>query len=540
MPALYQLAPHAQFVAEGRPFADVEPGLTVPGTDMPDPGYYTVAEIEMEIDAVVSAHPMIAQKVNLSTLTGFFTHDGRSIFALKVSDNVAIDEDERAIIIAAQHHARELNSPHMVIGAMQRVTSAYGTDPDLTNVVNDSEIWFVPMVNPDGVHHVWTVDNFWRKNRRPNGGSSFGVDLNRNFDFNWTSPCDGSNNPNSSTYRGPSAASEPETQVMQSLSNLLAPEIYLDFHSSGQEVLHTYPPCVSINPTLTAYITTYANDLRAPMGFAFRFPSASGEAPEHHWARNGTMSFLIEIGTSFQPPFSVTIAEENTVWPGVRHALTTWAPAVRGHVRSLFQNEPIEATITVSPSWFNLGEGYRSRARDGRYALWLGTGQTYQVTYAAPGFLPHTETVTVTSLNNPQTREVVLVPDFAPITLDVLGAPTVGSTIDLELFSQGDGGLPYLVLLSGDTTPGIVVGPRTIPLREDGLLGDSVFGLGGLLTNNFSVLPVASETATASFTIPPLPFLAGVTLYAGGLTLELGYPALIKKFTPAVPITFLP
>ena len=89
---------------------------------------------------------------------------------------VAIPSRARpAIVIAAQHHARELNSPVMVLGAMQRILADYATDPQLQALVDGYELYFVPMVNPDGVNHVWTVDDFWRKNRR-NNGSSYGME----------------------------------------------------------------------------------------------------------------------------------------------------------------------------------------------------------------------------------------------------------------------------------------------------------------------------------------------------------------------------
>ncbi|MBM4063983.1 MAG: zinc carboxypeptidase, partial [Planctomycetes bacterium] len=278
--ALLSIAPAARFVDYGRPFHEVELERAIAGgQDIPDPGYYTVAEIEAAIDAQVALYPTRARKVNLSTLPGgLFTHEGRPIYALKVSDNVTTDEDEPAIVIAAQHHARELNSPVMVLGAMQRVLAAYGSNPTLTAVVNGYELYFVPMVNPDGVNHVWTVDDMWRKNRRNNGGGVFGVDLNRNYPFLWNL-CGASTLPNSDTYSGPAAGSEPETQVMRNLVALLRPEIYLDFHSSGQQVLRTYAPCATTSATMDTFVERYVDDLRAPMTYGKRDPSASGEAP---------------------------------------------------------------------------------------------------------------------------------------------------------------------------------------------------------------------------------------------------------------------
>ena len=406
------LLPTAVYQREVRSFQQTfNQAVAALGTDNPPPtAYYTVAEIEAAIDAEVAAHPTIAQKVDLSALPGGMqTWDGNSIYALKVSDNVASDEDEPAMFVIAQHHARELNSPHMVIGAMNRVLNLYATDPAIQTVVDDYELYFVPMVNPDGVDYVWNVDEFWRKNRCPNSGGSFGVDLNRNYPFLW-GLCGSSTNQTSNTYRGTAPASEPETVTMRNAIERLRPEVYLDFHSSGQEVLRTYAPCANETTTTFNLIERYVDDLRAPMTYGKRYPSASGEAPEDHWASGGTMSFLIEIGTSFQPDFTLTVAEEARVWPGVEHVLTSWRPAVRGHVTSSDGNLPLDAKITFSPGIFNSGEETHSRERDGRYGLWLPLG-SWTVTYEAPGHLPTTRNVNVTSYDNPVVQDVVLTKD---------------------------------------------------------------------------------------------------------------------------------
>ena len=405
------LLPAATFKRDVRPFRQsYNQALAASGIDNPPLAYYTVAEIEAAIDAEVAADPAIAAKVDLSALPGgALTHEGRAIYALKISDNVAADEDEPAIFVIAQHHARELNSPHMVIGAMQRVVAAYATDPAIQAVVDNYELYFVPMVNPDGVDHVWNVDEFWRKNRRQNSNGSFGVDLNRNYPFLW-GQCGASTNQNSGTYRGPAAASEPETITMRNAIETLRPEIYIDFHSSGQEVLRTYAPCANEPSVVAAWIERYVDDLRAPMSYGKRYPSASGEAPEDHWASGGTMSFLIEIGTSFQPDFSLTVAEEARVWPGVERALTAWRPSVRGHVTSSAGGQPLEADIAISPAVFTLGEQTRSRRRDGRYGLWLPLG-TWTVAYSAPGHLPTSITVNVTSYDQPVLHDITLTKD---------------------------------------------------------------------------------------------------------------------------------
>ncbi|MFY9345924.1 MAG: M14 family zinc carboxypeptidase [Planctomycetota bacterium] len=534
---LLAIAPRAEMVGIGRPFHEVEAERIAAGED-PDASYYTVAEIEAEIDAQVALHPTRAQKVNLSTLPGgVLTHEGRPIYALKVSDNVAASEDEPAIVFAAQHHARELNSPHMVIRAMQRVLADYATDPQIQATVDGYELWFVPMVNPDGVNHVWNVYDMWRKNRR-NNGTSFGVDLNRNYPFLW-GLCGASTSPSSDTYRGPSAGSEPETQVMRNLIATVRPEIYLDVHSSGRDVLRMWAPCANVNPTMEAFQQTYCDDLRTPMGYDTRDPSASGEAPEDHYSSGGTLSYLIEVDVgSFQPAFAVTVAEELLVWPGVRRAFTTWRAAVRGHVRSALGSAPLVSTITFTPSVLNHGEVTKSRSSDGRYGLWLPVG-AWNVTFAAAGHVSRTFPVTVASLNNPLALDVMLEPTGPVATTTKVGSGSIGTAVTFTYTSPGDAGKDGLIGWSLGTAPGIHLGfNRYLPLNHDFLMDMALSG-NPFLSPTWVTLN-GSAQAQSVLLIPNETWLIGFTTYVAGITIDPAYQYTIKTWSAPLATTIIP
>lgn len=537
--AFRTIAPRAQLVDRGRPFREIaaERALARP-VDGPGTEYLTVAEAEQLMDQAAATWPSLARKVDISLLPGGqLTHEGRHMFALKVSDNVAVDEDEPAILIAAQSHARELNSPIMVTGAWDRVLSGYAADPALQSVVDGCELWFVPVMNPDGVEHVWNVDNFWRKNRRNNGSGSFGVDQNRNYPFLW-GLCGASTLTSSSTYRGPSPGSEPEVQTMRNLVALLRPEIYLDFHSYGREVLRMWAPCATVDPIMAAWQQRYADDLRTPMSYATRDPSASGEAPEDHYSAGGTLSFLTEIGTSFQPLYSSTVTEEARVWPGVRRALTTWRPTLRGHVRSSLGGTPIEATVTFAPNTMQHGEQTRSRARDGRYALWLPLG-IWDVTWSAPGYHGRSRRVDVATYDAPVQVEVELDPVSPVPVLAKQGSERIGTTVTLTYTSPGDAGRVHLIGWSLGTSPGIDLGGlRVIPLNGDFLMEAAMRG-NPILAPTWGTLD-AGGTAQAFLTIPGEPALAGLTTYVAGITWEPGYTFGVKKWSAPVPITVQP
>jgi hypothetical protein len=536
VPLLLAIAPNAACLGAGRPFHEIALENMVAGVDI-DPGYYTVAETEAFLDTQVALHPTRATKVNLSTLPGgVLTHQGRPIWAVKVSDNPGVDEDEPAIVIAAQHHSRELNTPHMVLRALERTLADYATDPAIQALVDSHEVWFVPMVNPDGVDYVWNTNNLWRKNRR-NNGTSYGVDLNRNYPFLWGA-CGASSTPSSDTYKGPSAGSEPEVVVMRNLIARVRPELYLDVHSYGRDVLRMWAPCATVNPTMQAFQQIYCDDLRAPMGYDTRDPSASGEAPEDHFSSGGTLSFLIEVGLEFQPVFTSTVTEEATVWLGIRRAFTTWAPALRGHVRSALGSAPLAATITFAPNVFNHGEVTKSRALDGRYGLWLPVG-TWNVSFAAPGHVTRTIPITVANLNSPVVVDVLLETSGALATMVKNGSGSLGTAVTFTYTSPGDAGKGGLIGWSLGTAPGIPLGgQRVLPLNHD-FLFDLALGGNPVLSPTWVTLNGAGQSQSVLL-VPNEVWLVGITSYVAGITVDPAYQYTIKTWSPPVGVTIVP
>ena len=139
------------------------------------------------------------------------------------------------ILMVAGLHPREWIAPPQLINLAQRLLQTNST----TEVYRTNlEIWIVPIANPDGYIYSWQSDRSWRKNRRKNNDGSFGVDLNRNFLYQWGEG-DSSNNTLDETYHGPTAASEPETKALQQFidnHNLLA---VVDIHAYDQSL--SYP-----------------------------------------------------------------------------------------------------------------------------------------------------------------------------------------------------------------------------------------------------------------------------------------------------------
>jgi hypothetical protein len=198
--------------------------------------FHTYSETVAELDAVHAAYPQItAEKVSLGT-----SHEGREIWAIKVSDNPELQENEPEVLFDALHHAREVITVEVVLNTLNHLCRNYGTDPDVTFLVDHRQIWFVPIVNPDGF--VYNETNWpagggmWRKNRSDNGGGSYGVDPNRNYPYQWGG-VGSSGNPDSETYRGPSPASEPEVQALMGLIEAHQFVTHQSYHSYADLIL---------------------------------------------------------------------------------------------------------------------------------------------------------------------------------------------------------------------------------------------------------------------------------------------------------------
>ncbi|MDQ3022093.1 MAG: T9SS type A sorting domain-containing protein [Bacteroidota bacterium] len=204
-------------------------------------GYYTYNEVVQKLDSMRIQHPnIISVKQNLG-----LTHENRAVWSVKISDNPDINEStaEAPIYFDALHHAREPQSMAGVMYFMYWLLDNYGTNPEATYLINNRELFFVPVANPDGyVYNQSTNPNgggFWRKNRRNNSGS-FGVDLNRNYNYGWGFDSGSSNDPESDIYRGPSAGSEPETQAIKNFVLQIRPKISFSNHSVAGRYLNPY------------------------------------------------------------------------------------------------------------------------------------------------------------------------------------------------------------------------------------------------------------------------------------------------------------
>ena len=172
-----------------------------------DAGYHDYAEMAAETQAVAT-NPAFNGLVSRFSVGK--SYENRDLWAAKVSDNVAADENEPEVLFTCGQHAREHLTIEMCLYVLNELLSQYTSDARVRGLVDSREIWIIFNVNPDGAEYDVATGAYrsWRKNRQPNAGSSsVGTDLNRNFAYNWGC-CGGSSGTFSSeTYRGASAFS---------------------------------------------------------------------------------------------------------------------------------------------------------------------------------------------------------------------------------------------------------------------------------------------------------------------------------------------
>ncbi len=194
--------------------------------------YYTYWEMTDSVIAFAARYPEICSLFVIGT-----TSQNRDILCLKISDNASVEEDEPACYFSGSTHGDEPMGTSIVMAFLQQILSGYGTDPLSTWLVNNREIYTVPILNPDC--SVFCSDSggagvYWRKNRRVVVPPNIGVDPSRNHGYKWGYDNVGSSpNPSSHAYRGPYAWSDAEATAARDLEAAHRFRTEQDFHCFG-------------------------------------------------------------------------------------------------------------------------------------------------------------------------------------------------------------------------------------------------------------------------------------------------------------------
>ncbi|NDI35517.1 M14 family zinc carboxypeptidase [Chengkuizengella sediminis] len=282
-----------------------------------DANYHNYGEMVDEIDQAAIDHPNILEKFSIGQ-----TYEGRDLWVVKISDNPSVDEDEAEVLYVGLHHAREHLTVEMTLYLMDLFTDQYGTDAEITNLVDNREIYLVFNLNADGGEY--DVRNgsydFWRKNRQINSGSSYvGTDLNRNYGYNWGCCGGSSGNTSSDTYRGSSPFSAPETNALKNFveSRIIDGKMQIttavSFHTYGELILYPYGYTYTDVPSDMTQddhdvMVTLANQMANMNGYTPQQSSelyiTDGDMTDWTYGEHKIMSFTYEMyPTSSNPGF---------------------------------------------------------------------------------------------------------------------------------------------------------------------------------------------------------------------------------------------
>lgn len=234
-------------------------------------GHHTYSELLDELDTMREQFPeLISSKEPIGTTTSV---EGRPVYWVRISNNPDETQSKPQVLYTALTHAREPISMQQMLYQMWYLLENYGDDPEITYLVDNLEFLFIPCLNPDGyIYNENTNPNgggMWRKNRSTNSDETQGVDLNRNFGYMWGYDDSGSSpNGSSDTYRGPSAFSEPETQLIKQFCEEREISLALNNHTYSDILIYPWGFDNQLTPDSLIFIN-YAQLLTEENEYAY-------------------------------------------------------------------------------------------------------------------------------------------------------------------------------------------------------------------------------------------------------------------------------
>ncbi len=351
------------------------------------PCYRTVEETHADLSTLAADHPDLASWLDVGDswekVTGALP--GYDLHAL-VLTNRAVPGPKPKFLLMAAIHARELATAELAARFAEGLVADYGTDPDVTWLLDYFELHVLPMTNPDGRKQAESGE-YWRKNTDDDDGCAifpyYGTDLNRNSSFHWggasTSPC-------YETYQGPSAASEPETQAIEDYAAGVFPDqrgpgdddpapddatgVFITLHSYGDLVLFPYGfrPTSSPNHTQLetlgrkfGYFNGYEVCQSGEPGCIY---ATTGTTDDWAYGELGLAAYTFELGTAF---FQGCSYFEGTILSRNLPALLYAFKAARRPYQTPAGPESLDVTVTPTTTVVGTAVTLTAVADDTRY-----------------------------------------------------------------------------------------------------------------------------------------------------------------------------
>ncbi len=226
--------------------------------------------------------------------------EGRPVYALNISGGT----NKPSALVMGLTHAREWISSEVPTALVEEIVSKYPSDKNIKQLVDNRSIWIIPVVNPDGLVYSQTKSKMWRKNRRANSDKSYGVDLNRNYGYQWGT-VGASTYPGSDTYHGTAPFSEPCSTAVKQLAEREKFRTSVSFHSYSELVLfpfgYAYEAVAKDEQLLSELAKAMAKfNGYEPTKSSDLYP-AMGDSDDWLYGAMGALSFTIELGSQFVP-----------------------------------------------------------------------------------------------------------------------------------------------------------------------------------------------------------------------------------------------
>ena len=310
-------------------------------------GFYKYQDMLDALDDMAAMYPnLITVKAPIST---FLTHENRPIYHVKISDNPNTEESstEPNVLYTAIHHAREPLSMSQTIFYMWYLLENYATDDEVKFLVDNTQMFFVPCINPDGYLENEAEDpsgfGMHRKNKAPVGTNNPGVDLNRNYSYGWNTT-GVSANQNNDTYPGSGPFSEPETQAMKWLTETHGFVLASNSHTYGDQLLHPIGTTDAEFADHHDYFEDYTNHMAMYNGYLAQKSSglypASGDSDDYMYKvdigvgnKDTVFAMTPEVGDAFWPtqagivPTCIEMIHPNLVLSHLAHKYHVLADA---------------------------------------------------------------------------------------------------------------------------------------------------------------------------------------------------------------------
>jgi len=367
--------------------------------------YHDYAALTTALQEYAAAHPAISRLVSLGQSVR-----GRELWAMKITDNPAVEEDEPEVKYVSTIHGDEPVGTEMCLYFIDELLNDYGADPRITSLVDETEIWIVPLMNPDG-------------REAATRGNAHGVDLNRNFP-------DGAVSPIGSIFDGSpmdTAGREVETVRIMEWSAEQSFTLSANFHTGSLVVNYPYDNDglgSVFSPTPDEDLFVHVSEL-----YSVHNPPMWNSPSFFHGITNGAAWYTITGGMQdwhyrYLSCNEVTIELSNVFWPAESTLPSYWADngesmlsyfeavhmGVRGLVTDAVTGSPVYAAVSVE------GNEHRvyTDADVGDYHRMLLPG-TYDLTFSAPGYASRTLTGVEVADGAATRLDVPLVPAGAGI-----------------------------------------------------------------------------------------------------------------------------